>query len=158
MALALQAATSTTLDPCHTLPHPAPLPLCTTTTGQGLNTAMEDCHQLGVALAGAGSGADIPLDKVEAFRVTRAARMAPIMAHTSAQGAGAYNKARQINGTSADSKDGPGSGAGEATLKTAMGGGTAVMTSEQFQEYLYAVDWEPLAPLAAVRTLQELTV
>jgi hypothetical protein len=119
---------------------------------------MEDCHQLGVALAGVGSGADIPLDKVEAFRVARAARMAPIMAHTSAQGAGAYNKARQINGTSADSKDGPGSGAGEATLKTAMGGGTTVMTSEQFQEYLYAVDWEPLAPLAAVRTLQELTV
>jgi hypothetical protein len=111
-----------------------------------------------LALAGAASGADIRLDRVEAFRVERAARVAPIMAHTSGLGTASYSKARTVKAPAADSKDGPALTAGTAALKTAMGGDTAAMTGEQFQEYLYAHDWEPLAPLAADGTLQRTTM
>lgn len=128
------------------------------TTGQGLNTAVEDAHQLGVALAGAGSGDTIRLDRLEAFRMKRAGRVGPIMAHTAGTAAASYSKARTVNATAADSKDTPASGAKAATLATAMGGDTPAMTAEQFLEYLYAHEWEPLAPLAAGSTLQKLTV
>jgi 2-polyprenyl-6-methoxyphenol hydroxylase-like FAD-dependent oxidoreductase len=57
-------------------------------TGQGLNTTLEDAYQLAAALKHSGSSID--LEAIQAFRVLQAQRLQPIIKFTTESGEGAY--------------------------------------------------------------------